>query len=211
MEKIIEQLNWRYATKVFDPNKKLSQEQVDTLVEVLRLTPSSMGLQPWNFVVVEDPDLRDLLVPASWDQTQVRDASHLIVLCRKLRFEESDVDAYIEDLIKTRGETRERVDGYLQMMKRFIAKMGPDARNIWMEKQVFIALGNLLTACALLGIDACPMEGISKPDYDTILDFKDLGITTVVACPVGYRDVENDKYANYKKVRFPKEEVTTFI
>jgi nitroreductase len=204
---LIGQLNWRYATKQFDPLRKISGHDWAALEEALVLTPSSCGLQPWKFVVVIDQATREKLVPASWGQRQVADASHLVVFAIKKNLSEQDVDAHISRISEVRGAPRESLAGFRDMMLGAIIKRFNDVeRNTWAAKQVYIALGNFLTSAALLGVDACPMEGIDPAKYDEILGLDKLGLSTVVVAPAGYR-AEIDKFSQAKKVRFPREQV----
>jgi len=151
-------LNWRYATKTFDKEKKLDATQLDTLLESLRLSPSSFGLQGRGFVVVENPELRQQLLPYARNQTQVVDASHLIVLCRRTDVDTDFVNRYFEDIAHTRNMDISALDGYKNMILGFIEGKSQDDLAIWLSKQTYIAQGFLLSACAMLGIDACPME-----------------------------------------------------
>jgi nitroreductase len=206
-EQLLAQLRWRYATKQFDPQRKISAEDWAALEEALVLTPSSFGLQPWKFVVVADPATRAKLLPASWGQRQVIDASHLVVFAIKKNLGEQDVDAYLDQVVKVRGGSREPLAGYRDIMVGSIVKGLDDAgRNTWAAYQVYIALGSFLTNTALLGIDACPMEGIEPDKYDEILGLEKQGLGTIVVATAGYR-AAGCKYAALKKVRFPKEKV----
>ncbi len=199
---LIESLNWRYACKKFDTNKKLTQAQVNDLVEVLRLSASSYGLQPWRFVIVENPLKREELVAHSYNQRQVAEASHLFVLCAPTQFNEHHVDAYLNDVVATRGGAVQELEGYKKMMMGTLSRLG-EKQTDWMKNQIYIALGSLLTGAAVLGIDTCPMEGFVASKYDEILGLNDLGLKSVVVCPVGFR-AEDDKYSSLKKVRFNK-------
>ncbi len=204
---LLEQLHWRYATKQFDPQRKISPADWAALEDALILSPSSFGLQPWKFVVVTDPALREKLVPASWGQRQVADASHLVVFAFKKNLSETDVAAYLERISAVRGIPAEALAPYRDMMVGSLFKArDAAARATWGALQIYIALGNFLTSAALLGIDACPMEGIEPAKYDEILGLDALGLSTVVVAPAGYR-AATDKYAALKKVRFPKEDV----
>jgi nitroreductase len=210
-KQLLEQLNWRYATKQFDPNRKISAQDWAALEEALLLTPSSGGLQPWKFIVVTDPAVRAKLLPASYGQAQVTDASHLVVFTSKKNFSEADVDAFIKHTAETRGVSVESLAPFRGMLVGGIVQsMDEKARDAWARNQVFIALGNLLTSAALLGIDACPMEGFDRAQYDEILGLNPKGLATAVIATVGYRLLA-DKYANAPKVRFPKEQVFTRI
>ncbi len=166
-KQLLDQLNWRYATKEFDPKRKISAEDWATLETALQLTPSSGGLQPWKFIVVTDPAVRAKLVPASYGQEKVSTASHLVVFASKNNFSEADVDAHLNNVAKTQGIPVETLAPLRGMLVGGIVKAQDEAaRNAWARNQAFIALGNLLTSAALLGIDACPMEGFDRAQYD---------------------------------------------
>jgi nitroreductase len=203
---IIESYNWRYATKEFDPTKKLTEQQLECILESLRLSASSFGLQPWKFLSIENQAIKDELVAHSWKQRQVADASHVIVLCRKKKFGSEDVQEYINSVAKSRGVENPELDGYKSMMDGFISRKSEEALAVWMNNQIYIALGHLLSTCAFMKIDSCPMEGFIAKEYDRVLKLDEKNLSSVLVCPVGFRS-ENDKYAQLKKVRFPKEEV----
>jgi len=206
-EQLLQQLHWRYATKQFDPQRKISPADWTALEDALVLSPSSFGLQPWKFVVVTHPILREKLVSVSWGQRQVAEASHLVVFALKKDLSEADVVGYIKRISEVRGLPPEGMISYRDMMIGSLFK-GRDAaaRTAWAANQIYLALGNFLTSTALLGIDACPMEGLDPAKYDEILGLEALGLHTVVAATAGYRAV-TDKYAALKKVRFAKNEV----
>lgn len=210
-EDLLTQLNWRYATKQFDPTRTISAQDWSALEESLVLTPSSFGLQPWKFIVVSDPAAREKLVPVSWGQRQVAEASHLVVFTIKTNLTEADIDAYMSRVAEVRQVNRDSLAGYRNMMVGSIVT-GRDetARRGWASNQAYIALGNFLTSAALLGIDACPLEGIEPARYDEILGLSQQGLSTVVAAAAGYR-ATSDKYAGAKKVRFPKTEVLVYV
>jgi nitroreductase len=204
---LIGQLNWRYATKQFDPQRKIGAEEWAALEEALVLTPSSFGLQPWKFVVVTDPAVRERLVPASHGQRQAADASHLVVFAIKKNLSEQDIDEYLSRISEVRGVPRESLGHYRGVMVGSLVKgLDESKRNDWATKQVYIALGNFLTSAALLGIDACPMEGIDPAKYNEILGLSKNGLGTVVAAAAGYR-AATDKYSHAKKVRFSRDHV----
>jgi nitroreductase len=206
-KQLLDQLNWRYATKQFDPNRKISAQDWATLEEALLLTPSSGGLQPWKFIVVTDSAIRERLLPASYGQAQIRDASHLVVFAAKRNFSESDVDAHVKHLAEVQGVSIEALAPLRDMLVGGIVKsVDENGRDAWARNQAYIALGNLLTSAALLGIDACPMEGFDRAQYDEILGLSAKGLATAVIAAVGYR-LPTDKYANAPKVRFPKEQI----
>jgi nitroreductase len=204
---LLVRLKWRYATKKFDAAKKIHPSLWSALEEALVLTPSSYGLQPYRFVVIADPELRRKLRAVSWDQPQVTDASHFVVFARKLAMTDADVERFVGLIAETRGSARGSLQGYYDMMVGDLVK-GP--RSAWIEewtaRQTYIALGNLLTSAALLGVDACPMEGLDPAKYDEILGLTAKGYGTTNVCALGYR-AEDDKYAQAKKVRFPNNEL----
>jgi nitroreductase len=204
---LLEQLNWRYATKQFDPNRKISAQDWATLEEALLLTPSSGGLQPWKFIVITDAALRAKLRPVSYGQAQITDASHLVVFAAKNNFSEADVDAHIKHIAEVQGAPIEALAPLRGMLVGGIVQGQDEAtRKAWARNQAYIALGNLLTSAALLGIDACPMEGFDRAQYDEILGLKAKGFAAAVIATLGYR-LPTDKYAGAPKVRFPKEQI----
>jgi nitroreductase len=206
-KQLLDQLNWRYATKQFDPNRKISAQDWATLEEALLLTPSSGGLQPWKFIVVTDPAIRARLLPASYGQAQITDASHLVVFAAKQNFGEADVDAHVKHLAEVQGVSIDTLAPLRDMLVGGIVKsVDEKGRDAWARNQAYIALGNLLTSAALLGIDACPMEGFDRGQYDDILGLPAQGLATAVIATIGYR-LPTDKYANAPKVRFPKEQI----
>lgn len=208
---LIEQLNWRYATKQFDPRRKIDPADWAALEQSLLLTPSSFGLQPWKFVVVTDPALRERLVPVSWGQHQIADASHLVVFAVKKHIGTQDIESFLDRIAEVRGVLRESLSAYRDMMLGGIIQgMDAAARQAWATRQVYIALGSFLNSAALLGIDACPMEGIEKDKYDEILRLDQQGLSTIVVAAAGYR-LPSDPYAALKKVRFPKEAVLVHL
>jgi nitroreductase len=208
---LLTQLRWRYATKQFDATRKISDADLRTLEESLVLTPSSFGLQPWRFVVVTDQATKDKLVPASWDQRQVADASHVVVFAIKKNVGVTEVDHYLGRMAQVRGVTPESLGGFRDVLVGFLAQPADKfSADQWSTRQVYIALGNFMTSAALLGIDTCPLEGIEPARYDEILGLDAQGYQTVVVAAAGYR-AANDKYAKLPKVRFAPEEVITHV
>jgi len=209
---LIHQLQWRYATKKFDPTQKIPTATWDILEQSLVLTPSSFGLQPWKFFVVHNSQLRQQLVEYSFGQTQVVDASHLVVLAIKKSANADDVDRYIQRTAEVRQVEVDSLAGFATVIKNFLANPhNPDFDpDEWATRQVYIALGQLMASTAVLGIDACPMEGIIPAKYDEVLGLTDTKYQTVLACPVGYRHLD-DQYAALPKVRFKQEEIVAHI
>jgi nitroreductase len=208
-ETLLKQLRWRYAVKKFDPTKRISDVDWKTLEEALVLTPSSFGLQPWKFFVVETPALKEKLVGASWGQSQLKDASHTLVMTIYKDMDAKHISKYVEHTAAVRGVAPESLEKFKQVMVNFASRPGFDV-NTWAKDQVYIALGNFMTAAAMLGIDTCPMEGLDPKKYDEILGIGALGYSTVVACPAGYR-ASDDKYATTPKVRFNHEDMIAHL
>jgi nitroreductase len=207
---LLASLEWRYATKAFD-TRKLPDATWAALEESLRLAPSSYGLQPWKFIVVNDPALRAKLRPVSWNQSQVTDASHLVVFARRTEVTEADVNEFFNQMVAERGADATKLEPYRQMMLGGVVK-GKDAaaQKDWAARQLYIALGQLMGAAAAMAIDTCPLEGIDPDAYTEILGLKGSGYEVVVACAVGYRSAE-DKYAGMKKIRFPAARVISRV
>lgn len=204
---LMDALKWRYATKKFNPSKKISANDWAALEEALVLTPSSYGMQPWKFLVIENVELREKLKVASWNQSQITDASHLVVFAAKETLTEADVDKFLLATANSRGADVSSLDGYKKvMMGDFIngarSKIVPE----WNIRQLYIALGNFMTSAAMLGIDTCPIEGLNPSAYDEILGLKGSGYRVLCACPAGYR-ADDDKYSTSPKVRYPLNEV----
>ncbi len=202
-------LRWRYATKSFDADQKIPQDVFDALLDALVLAPSSFGIQPWKFIVVQDPALRAELQPASWNQPQVTEASHFVVLAARETVAAAQVDAWIAHIAKVRGVPEASLADYRGRMTGFLAAMDDGQKFAWASRQTYIALGQLMTSAALLAVDACPMEGISPPAYDQILGLVGSGYRTVVACALGYRSAD-DKYALVPKSRFERTQVVEY-
>jgi nitroreductase len=207
---LIDALKWRYATKRFDPTKKVSDELWAALEQSLVLAPSSMGIQPWKFLVVLDPALREKLTPASYGQKQITECSHLVVFALRKDLDELHIDKHMDRTHEVRGGEKEALLGYRAMIARNTEEARKTGRlNTWMEHQVYIALGQFLTSAALLGVDTCPMEGIEPAKYDEILGLTGQGYATICACAVGFR-ADSDKYAAIPKVRFKATDVVSY-
>ncbi|WP_339728469.1 NAD(P)H-dependent oxidoreductase [Maribacter stanieri] len=210
MNSIVDKLNWRYATKKFDSSKKVSEKDLETLLEAARLTASSYGLQPYEIYVIEDTDVRQKLRKASYDQPQITDASYLIVLANKPTFNETMIDDYIANIMAIRGVSKEDLKGFSQTMKSTLLDL-PDAyKNTWTSNQAYIVLGNLMTVASEMKIDTCPMEGFDKAKYNEILGLTDKDLNAAVVLAVGYRSAD-DTTQHYPKVRYSKEQIITHI
>lgn len=209
-DQVLEALQWRYATKKFDPAKKISSAHWKVLEQALVLSPSSFGLQPWKFVVVEDVATRNEIKGAAWNQSQIVDASHLVVLCAKQDMGAPDVERLIQRICEVRGVTPESLSGYREAMLGFFASPSPGFEvSQWTARQVYIALGFFLSAAANLGIDACPMEGFDTQRVSEILKLPEQGFRAVVIATAGYRS-SDDAYASAAKTRFSTDQVVSY-
>lgn len=205
MSTILDSLNWRYATKKFDATKKISNQDLETIKEALRLTASSYGLQPYKILIIESPELRAQLQPAAWGQTQIVDASHLLVFANQTDFGDNEIETYGKNIVETRGIPAESIQGYVDFMKSKISTLPLDKRDNWTAKQAYIALGNLLSVTAELKIDATPMEGFEAEKVNEILGLDKLGLNASLIATLGYRH-EDDTTQHFKKVRKSNEE-----
>jgi nitroreductase len=210
MNKYLESLNWRYATKKFDSEKIISDEDLDTLLEAIRLSPSSYGLQPYHVFVVKDKELREKLKPASWGQSQITDASHLIIFANNTSFDAELIDNYLTNISNTRDVDLDNLLDYGDFMKSKLVDLPKNTKETWTAKQTYLALGNLLSAAASLKIDACPMEGFDPQTYNDLLGLKEKNLNTAVVAAIGYRSQE-DNTQHHKKVRQSKELLFTHI
>ena len=206
----IESLKWRYAVKKFDADKSLSTSQIETLKEAFNLTATSYGLQPLKLVVISDKILQKELVLHSWNQPQVLEASHLLVICVPKTFSTEEVTNYFNLVKKVRNTPDSIINPFKEFLTAEVDKKTQEELYQWNKNQAYLALGNLLTICALEKIDACPMEGFIPEKYDEILNLHEQNLTSVLVLPVGFR-AEDDYMAALKKVRKPIEEVTIEI
>ena len=200
MKQIIDDLNWRYATKKFDPTTKISEEKINVIKEVLRLVPTSYGLQPLKYLFIESTEVRQQLYEHSYNQQQILDASHLLVICSYNSIEDEHVDSYMENTAFTRQTELENVLGFGDYIKKTIAKLSGEQISTWNAKQAYIALGQLVLACAQLRIDSTPMEGFDANGYDEVLGLNEKNLNATIVIPLGYRDTD-DKNQHLKKVR----------
>jgi nitroreductase len=206
MKNITEALNWRYATKKFDSEKKINKEDLVTMLEALRLSPSSYGLQPWKFIVINNTDIRSKIRAAAYDQSQITDASQIIVFANKKNIDDNLVDEYLQFVSKEKNVEISHLEGFGGMIKgSFKGKTNEELKS-WASCQLYLAVGTLLTSCAVSSIDACPMEGFDRAKVDEILGLSSLGLESKVIVAMGYRSSDDDS-ALSKKIRFPKEEV----
>ncbi len=203
-QELLQHLNWRYAVKQFDATKRIDESTWDALEQSLVLSPSSYGLQPWKFIVITDEGVKAKMPALSWNQQQPKECSHMVALAARRTMDSDYIDNYMHTVVETRGLAPGAMDGYRKILVPTVEKM--ENHLDWNARQVYIALGQLPVSAAMLGIDACPMEGINLAAYDELLGLTNTEYTTVVGCAVGYRH-SDDKQAHAKKVRFSAEHV----
>jgi len=206
MTELLNSLNWRYATKKYDASKKVSAEDLKTLKEATKLSVSSMGLQPYKILIIENPELRAKLQPAAYGQSAITEASQLFVFAIEKNIGEKQIEKYIQNISETRGIPVESLDGFSGMIKGFVSGLDEDGRDNWAKKQAYLALSTLINTASFLKIDATPMEGFSPEQFDEILGLDKLGLSTAVIAAIGYRH-EEDATQHYKKVRKSNEEL----
>jgi len=207
---LIKALQWRYAVKLFDRERKVAQEMVDRLVEAVRLTPTSLGLQPFRLLVVQDPIIKDALDGACHGQPQPGSSSHVFVFACCTDVDDEFVERYVEQLASERDMTPEAAGKFRSMVLGYLKATPAEAQPAWVEKQAYIGLGNLMTAAAIEGIDTCPMEGFDPAAVDRLLGLSEENLRSVLLCPIGYRDA-SDHHQTYAKVRVPTEDFATTI
>ncbi len=197
----LEALEWRYATKKFDSSKKLDLAVVNRILKAGNLAASSLGMQLLKIIIVNDNGLREQLKSASYNQTQVTDASHFLLICGEYSISPERVDEQMNLIAQTRGIERSSLDGFFKSASNFITNFSTHEERLhWISKQGYIVLGNLMTACAIEKVDSCPMEGFQPHLYSQILDLESKNLFPILALPIGYRSAE-DKNQHLKKVR----------
>ncbi|MFN7840262.1 MAG: NAD(P)H-dependent oxidoreductase [Pirellula sp.] len=205
----LDYLKWRYAVKRFDSTRKIPSDLWEQIEDSMILTPSSFGLQPWKFLVVTTDEVKAKLPAISWNQNQPAECSHMVLFAANHVIDAAYVDRYIAEMSTTRGVPIENLTDFRNVMLGFLRNRGSEISG-WAANQVYIALGQLLTVAATLGVDACPMEGLLMNEYDRLLGLEDTGFKVVVGCALGYRHPE-DRYAQAAKVRFSKNDLVTKI
>lgn len=204
-------LRWRYATKKYDPTKKIPVETWHALEQSLVLAPSSYGLQPWRFLVVDDPAVKLKLAEAAYGQQQAVDASHYVVFAVRKDLGDDHIDRYIARTAEVRGTTSEALAPFRNVMSKSISgARSKGTLDTWQSHQVYIALGQFMASAAVLGVDTTPMEGLDASKYDEILGLKGTDHATLCACAAGYRAAD-DKYATIPKVRFETKDVIVHV
>ena len=208
--KTIEKLKWRYATKKFDSSKTLSEEKLDIIKETFNLTATSYGLQPLKLLVISKKDIKEQLMPLTYNQSQVRDASHVLILCIEKNIDSNFIVDHFKRVEGERKTPRSILDRFEKaLIHNFSEKKSPEIRQ-WMVNQLYLTLGALLTVCAVENIDACPIEGFEPHKYDALLGLDKKGLESVIVLPVGHRD-ESDFFINLKKIRRGVEELVVEI
>ncbi len=202
-EALIQSLNWRYATKKFDPERGIKTEDMDTLMEALRLSASSMGLQPYRFLRIRDAALRKELRAASMDQAQITDAAEMIVFAAKRKYTETDISDFLQESQEQRGYSDEDVEKRRKSIRKHVNSFDENEFLNWTSRQLYIAVGQLLCSAASLGIDACPMEGFKAKEYARILSLDSKGLQAFAVVTLGYR-LPEDALAKQAKIRLPQ-------
>ena len=210
MNTVIENRTWRYATKKFDSTKKIADSDFEQLMESVQLSASSYGLQPYHILITTNKEIREQLKQVSWGQSQITDASHLIVFANQTNFDSKLIEDYLTNVSITRNIPLENLNEYSDFMKSKLLDLPANIKSTWAAKQTYIALGNLMQAAAELKIDTCPIEGFEADKYNTILKLNEKELTAAVVLPMGYRSKE-DQTQHYAKVRKSKENLFTYL
>ena len=206
MNTIINSLKWRYACKKFDNTRLLSDDKIDVLSEAFNLTATSFGLQPIKMIIIKDKKLQKQLKKHAFDQQQVETASHVLVICIQDYFTLEDIDDYFDLEKEIRGTSEKILGKYRKQLKDIYENKSTIEKQKSAINQAHIALGNLMTVCALEKIDSCPMEGYNAQKFDEILELNQHNLRSVLVLPVGYR-ADDDFMSTLKKVRKPIEEM----
>ena len=207
--KLLNALNWRYAVKKFSDDK-ISATKLKELLNMVRLSASSYGLQPYNIIVVKSEEIREQLLAFSYGQDKIAQSSHLLVFAAHTQIGDATVDHYIDKYAKISNKSHSELNDFSSHVKSALTAKTVEQRQMWAHQQVYIALGNLLTCAAVMKIDSCPMTGFDAAGYDGVLKLKEKGLTTTVICPIGYRH-HNDVQAISPKVRFDYDEIVMEI
>jgi nitroreductase len=207
---LLDTLNWRYACKKFDPSRKVSEADIEFIKEAVRLSASSFGLQLYKVLVIEDQELKSILRPASWNQSQITDCSHLFVFCHYTVMTQKMVEEYADLRSQVQNKSREETMNYINYMYGKVSTYSTNFFDAWASRQTYIALSNLLTACGELRIDSCPIEGFEKASYNEILGLPGQNLSASVVAAVGYR-ADDELNQHNKKVRRPANQIFEHI
>ncbi len=202
---MLENLRWRYATKKFDPDYIVPQASLDFIIDAVRLSASSLGLQPYKLMIIRDKSLREKLVEHSWGQDKVVNSSHLLVLAVNTKIDDGLIDQHLDLVREIQKLPEEKINAFREMIKGFLSQSSEAQLLQWSKHQAYIALGNLLTVLAEMKIDSCPMEGFIAKEYDRILGLNEMGLTSTLVLPIGKRS-SDDHYAHAPKVRKSKDD-----
>ncbi|WP_114395599.1 nitroreductase family protein [Oleisolibacter albus] len=208
---LIEKLNWRYATKKMDPAKMVPQDKLDRILEAVRLAPTSSGLQPFEVLVVTNPEIRERIRAIAWNQGQVTDGSHLLVFAAWDTYTPERINMMFDLVNSERGFTNEGWENYRKMLLSTYPQRDPEVNFQHAARQAYIAFGAAIIAAAFEGVDATPMEGFDADKLDEILGLRARGLRSAVILPLGYRDAAHDWLVNLKKVRRPREALITEV
>lgn len=208
---IIDDLNWRYATKKMDPSKSVAEADVQTILEAIRLAPTSSGLQPFEVIVVTNPELRAKLQPAAFGQAQITEGSHLLVFAAWDNYTPERINAMFDLVNEARGMTNEGWENYRKMLLATYPNRDAQVNFEHAARQAYIGLGVALAAAAQLRVDSTPMEGFEPAKFDEILGLTARGLRSVCILPLGYRQADGDWLAGLKKVRNPASAFITTI
>ncbi len=203
---LLDTLEWRYATKKYDPTKKVAQEDVDKILEAARMAPSSSGLQQFRVIVITNQELKEKIVPVAWGQQIVADSSHLLVFAGWDSYTDERIDSTFDKMNALRGLPLDTTDEYKNRLKAQLSSLSVEQQAAHAAKQAYIAFGLAIAQAAELGVDATPMEGFSNAELDELLGLDKLGLKSAVMLPLGYRMEEQDWLLKLKKFRLPKEE-----
>jgi nitroreductase len=206
MKSVHEALIWRYATQKFDKNKKVSEELVLMILEAGRLSPSSLGLQPWKFILVENPEIKEKIKISGYSQPQITDSSHLIIICYRKNINSAYINKYLKSIVDNRWISLERIFGYKKKILESITTQSEINIRLWSMRQCYIALGVMLQTAAMLEVDACPLEGFIPNEIDKLLELTNTDYASVTMITLGYRSYD-DKAANTPKTRFSFDEI----
>ena len=208
---LLEKLNWRYATKKMDPAKAVTEDKVERILEAARLAPTSSGLQPFEIIVVTNPEVREKIKAIAWNQSPITDGSHLLVFAAWDNYTADRINHMFDLVNEQRGIRNEGWENYRQMLLASYPQRDPQLNYEHAARQAYIAFGLSLAQAAFEAVDATPMEGFDPASLDEILGLRSRGLRSVVIAPLGYRQPEGDWLVNLKKVRRPRDQFVTEV
>ena len=210
-EQVLEKLRWRYATKKMTAGQAVPAEKVERILEAIRLSASSSGLQPYEVIVVTSPELRARIRPHAWDQAQITDCSHLLVFAAWDNYTAERINAVYDQMASERGGSSEGLEAYRQRLLSLYPARDAETNYQHAARQAYIGLGTALLAAAFEGVDSTPMEGFDPDKVDEILQLRERGLRSVLLLPLGYRDTQGDWLVNLKKVRRTREQFVSEV